>query len=234
MTIDSEKYRNELKYIISDSEMVILQKRIENLCCLDENTINGTYNISSVYFDDYGNDYYYANENGEDPRDKFRIRIYNHSDNVINLECKRKERGKTKKESCPLTKEQAEQILNGNISVIDLNNKVLNKLILLMRTKLLKPVTIVEYDRIPYINKNGNVRITFDMNLSSNCKVSDFFDGNKNKRPVMPKGYLLLEVKFNEYLPDEIYRALQINVLQQTAFSKYYLCRKYSLKGSKI
>ena len=90
---------------------------------------------------------------------------------------------------------------------------------------------IVEYERIPYICQNGNVRVTFDINISSSADVKNFLNGDIPVRPVMPSGWQLMEVKFDEFLPDYIYRALNLGNLQQTAFSKYYLCRKYAQKG---
>ena len=38
-----------------------------------------------------------------------------------------------------------------------------------------------------------------------------------------------VEVKFDEYLPDFIYLNLNLGLLQHTAYSKYYLCRKHAL-----
>ena len=90
------------------------------------------------------------------------------------------------------------------------------------------PVVIVEYERIPFVYKNGNVRITFDTHLASSSDVTNFFAEKIHKRPVMPVGYHLMEVKFDEYLPDVIYRCLNLEQLQQTTYSKYYLCRKYT------
>jgi hypothetical protein len=85
----------------------------------------------------------------------------------------------------------------------------------------------VEYDRIPYIYNCGNVRVTLDMNVASSLKLDSFFDEVIPKRPIMPQGIHLLEVKWDEYLPDVIYKALQLDSLYQTAYSKYYLCRRY-------
>ena len=79
------------------------------------------------------------------------------------------------------------------------------------------------------MHKNGNVRITLDTNISSSKDVARFLDESIPKRPIMPMGQQLLEVKFDEYLPDVIHHNLQLHSLSQTAFSKYYLCRKYSL-----
>lgn len=226
-----DQYRHELKYVISKAQIPLMRTRIEPFMRLDSHaTLGGSYTIRSVYFDDYYNSCYYENENGTDPREKFRIRIYNHSSNRVGLECKRKERGKTLKRSCILTKTQAEMLINSDEIAIDNQPSLLRKMLLQMNTKLLHPVTIVEYERIPYICQYGNVRVTFDMNISSSVCFDSFFNDRISKRPIMPPGMHLLEVKFDEYLPDYIYNALNLGTLQQTSYSKYYLCRRYALK----
>ena len=211
-------------------EMIQIQNRIQNLIPLDTHTgANGTYSIRSLYFDDYENRCFYENENGTDPREKFRIRIYNHSTERITLECKRKERGKTLKTSCPLNVEQTKILMEGRaIPDISSQPEVLRKLTLQMLTKRMRPVVIVEYERIPYVYQNGNVRVTLDMNVSSSKDIARFLDECIPKRPIMPVGQQLLEVKFDEYLPDFIHHNLQLDSLTQTAYSKYYLCRKFT------
>lgn len=226
-----DQYRHELKYIISGAQIPLLRARIEPFMQRDPHVSeSGLYNIRSLYFDDYYNSCYYENENGTDPREKFRIRIYNHSFERISLECKRKERGKTLKKACLLTRSQVETIIRNGEMKIESQPPLLRKMLLQIQTRLLHPVTIVEYERIPLICQNGNVRVTFDTNVSSSA-VENFFHDEISRRPVMPPGHQLMEVKFDEYLPDYIYRALNLGTLQLTAYSKYYLCRKYALKG---
>ena len=224
------KFRHELKYVISLGQIPMIQNRIRHLLPQDPNAgPTGSYTIRSLYFDDYENRCYYENENGTDPREKFRIRIYDHSTEKITLECKRKEHGKTLKTSCPLTVEQTRLLMAGKpIPDIAKQPPVLQKLTVLMLTKRMRPVVIVEYDRIPYVYPNGNVRITLDTNIASSSDVGSFLDETIPKRPVMPLGQQLLEVKYDEYLPDFIYRSLQLHSLGQTAFSKYYICRKFT------
>lgn len=226
-----QKYRHELKYVISTAQVPLLKSRISGLMQQDPHAgSDGIYNIRSLYFDDYSNRCYYENENGTDPREKFRIRIYNHSADRITLECKRKERGKTKKFSCPLTREQTEQLIHGiPLQLSDACPPLLKKFTIEMRTRSLRPVVVVEYERIPYIYKSGNVRVTFDTQISSSAKVIEFLSDTLPRRPIMPVGQHLMEVKFDEYLPDFIYRNLNLSTLQQTSYSKYYLCRKFSL-----
>lgn len=223
------KYRHELKYICTAAQLALLQGRIHRLLPLDSHAgESGIYTIRSLYFDDYYDRCYYENENGTDPREKFRIRIYNGSKDRISLELKKKERGKTLKLSCPLTEEQCRTLMKGELLPDSKDyDPVLQKLLLFMRTTLMKPKIIVEYDRVPYVYKLGNVRITLDKNISSSNQIEKFLDKEICKRPIMPAGWHVLEVKFDEFLPDYIKSTLQLDSLRQTAFSKFYLCRRF-------
>lgn len=229
--LEQTKYRHELKYICTAAQLALLQGRIHHLMPLDSHVAgSGMYTIRSLYFDDYYDRCYYENENGTDPREKFRIRIYNGSTDRISLELKKKERGKTLKLSCPLTEEQCRILMRGEPLPDSRDyDPVLQKLLLLMRTTLMKPKIIVEYDRVPYIYKLGNVRVTLDKNISSSNRIETFLDKEIYRRPIMPTGWHVLEVKFDEFLPDYIKTALQLDSLRQTAYSKFYLCRKYSI-----
>lgn len=229
--MEERKYRHELKYICTAAQLALIQSRIHHLIPLDSHVgKSGTYNIRSLYFDDYYDKCYYENENGTDPREKFRIRIYNASKEKISLELKKKERGKTLKLSCPLTEEQCRILMKGELLPDSKEyDPVLQKLLLQMKTALLKPKIIVDYDRVPYVYRLGNVRITLDKNISSSNRLETFLDKEIYKRPIMPAGWHVLEVKFDEFLPDYIRNALQLDSLKQTAFSKFYLCRKFVL-----
>lgn len=229
MNEKNTKYRHELKYPVTNAQLALLKGRIDHLIPLDSHVVGGSYQIRSLYFDDYDDRCLKENEDGTDPREKFRIRIYNHSLDRITLECKRKERGKTHKVSCPLTLEQTKLLMAGKrVPDIASQPPLLQKLTVQMLTRRMRPVVIVEYDRIPYVYKNGNVRITLDTNIRSCSAVEKFLEEKLPGRPVMPLGQQLLEVKYDEYLPDFIYRNLQLHSLRQTAFSKYYICRKYT------
>ena len=226
----NDKYRHELKYPISGNELEIIKNRIRMLMEADANVgSEGQYNVSSLYFDDLYNSCYYDKENGVDPREKFRIRIYNHDISRISLECKRKERGKILKTSCNISIEQAEKLCRGEyLRNIANQHSLLQRFTEQMMSRGLHPVIIVEYNRMPFVYRFGNVRVTFDKELSSSVEVTNFLSGQIKKRPIMPRDMHLLEVKYDEYIPDVIYNALQIDNLEQMAFSKYSLCRKYT------
>lgn len=226
---DVEKFRNELKYVCTEGQLQLILARIQAFCPRDPHAgENGVYNIRSVYFDDLQNRCYYENENGVDPREKFRIRIYNASDRRITLECKRKEHGMTHKDSCPLTKAQCSMILEGYLPQEQADTELLRKFYKLYEQDHLRPKVIVAYERTPFVFGPGNVRITFDRNIGSSTDIGSFFEPYLPLRPVLPTGRHVLEVKYDEFLPDFLYGMMNLRDLQQTAFSKYYLCRKFT------
>lgn len=226
------KYRHELKYLCSDAELLALKTRLKNVLTPDSHTDDtGCYYIRSMYFDDYDNTCVYENEDGTGPREKWRIRIYGCSDETIKLECKRKDHGMIQKKACNLTLEQFNELRNPRSRILPRADypELLNRFIILKRTRLFHPSTIVSYERTPFICSNGNVRVTFDRNITSSSQYDSFFDKELRQRPIMERGRQLLEVKYDEYIPDYIFHAIQARNMQQTTFSKYYLCRRYQL-----
>lgn len=225
------QYRHEYKYPLTRGQILIEDAKISAIAMKDEHAGDkGCYNIRSLYFDDYEDSCYMDNVNGVDRREKYRIRIYNHSKSFIHLEMKQKIWGKTHKEACVISLSQCEQLMKGQIPAdIEPEQKVLHKLAYLMAVKLMRPVVIVDYDRVPYVyrTQDANVRVTFDSNITSCSDTDAFFDEKVSGRGVLPIGQALMEVKFDSFLPDEIYSLLQLNGLSVSTFSKYYLCRKF-------
>jgi len=222
-------YRHELKYTIDVCHVELLKHRLPEIIDTDSHTgINGSYQVRSLYFDDYYNSCYYDNENGNDPREKFRIRIYNGSDKRISLELKRKQNGKTFKQSCPINRKQTEQLIAGQmLSWDDDAPPLLKKFFIWQQTRYGQPKVIVDYNRYPFIYPDGNVRITLDTDITSSVCFDRFFCDDVLGRPIMPAGQHLLEVKYDEFIPDHIFNSIQTNKLTRTTFSKYYLCRKF-------
>lgn len=184
------EYRHELKYVITAAQQALLENRIQGLIKPDSHVgADGMYHIRSLYFDDYYNSYYKENEIGSDPREKFRIRIYNAGTGRISLELKRKEHGMTQKLSCRLTEEQCRELMAGRPLPMDPSYPpVLQKLNLQMRTRLLRPRIIVEYDRIPYVDPLGNTRITLDLNIRSSSYTSLFLTEQPPCGPLCRRG----------------------------------------------
>jgi len=234
--LEAANFRHEFKYCCSEAQLACLQHRLGVFLKTDQNADEaGKYSIRSMYFDDMYDTCFYENENGTDPREKFRIRFYEQRYNLIRLECKRKVNGMTQKLSCKLDKETCEKILSGKDAPgfleMQPDNPVWNLFANKWNTDHFRPSVIVEYDRTTYVCEMGNVRITFDRNVSSASANEYFFEPRLMKRPVMPTGMQLLEVKYDQYLPDYIYKSLELDSLQRTAYSKYYLCRKFTIQS---
>lgn len=220
------EYRVENKYLVSDADLAVLAGRLQIVMKQDEHQNGDCYEIRSLYFDDLLNHCMQENDAGVDQRHKFRIRIYDSSASLIHLEIKEKIRGLTRKKACDLTKEECEEIMDGSIPFVFGDRKPLNLLLLKMRCEKMQPKAIIAYERTAFIHPSGNVRITFDRNIMATEVLDSFFDEKLvGLVPVLPAGMHVLEVKYDEFLPDFIAEQLEIGTLNQTAFSKYYLGR---------
>ena len=234
----SEKqYRHEYKYLISPHEYYILRSRLAPILQQDKNAKSPDgYHIRSLYFDDVYDSSLYEKNAGVQEREKFRIRIYDKSNSVIKLERKGKMGNFINKESAPLSLEEYYAILNGKTSYLAQSRYPVKKLFYArMKTNLLKPSVIVDYERDAFIYPVSQVRVTFDKHLSTVGGSLDVFDETSHiPLPTMYEKSVIMEVKYNEVLPDIVRDRLCVNASMQ-ALSKYVLCRmaleNYNLKG---
>lgn len=195
----------------------------------------GLYYIRSLYLDTPDNMCYFDTENGTDLRDKYRIRIYNADKSFILLEKKSKKRQMTKKQSCVISEDLCRNLMAGTGVIIeDDMSEIQKQLLYQLMAGGYKPAVIVEYVRYPFVEKNGNVRVTFDEQISSSHDFSHFLDKEIIKRPILGVGQSIMEVKWDAFLPDYIKMQLQLDSLQWMSFSKYYLCRKYNTLGGMV
>jgi len=225
------RYRHEYKYYLNYQQYNILLLKAKGFLSLDSHVDStDSYTIRSLYFDDINNSCFYENEAGSDPRAKYRIRYYNNDISRINLEKKIKTRGMTLKESCDLTIAECQKLISGKIIDFSDNTPTIKKRLLSeMMIKNMMPKIIVTYERIPFVYSVGNVRITFDKNICSSNQTENFLFGNYINRPVLSPGTSILEVKWDEIMPKHIKDIMKLDDLQWTAFSKYYMCRRYHL-----
>ena len=224
-------YRVENKYLVSDQDILVLQGRLQGIMSPDSHQKDGCYTIRSLYFDDAWDRCMEENEAGIDQRQKFRIRIYDPQSDVIHLEIKEKNRGLTKKIACSLSREEADKIIDGKLPFCLDSRKPLNLLQLRARDALMRPKAIIAYERTAFVSPIGNVRITFDRNIMASRSCGNLFQQTvPEMTPVLPTGMHVLEVKYDEFLPDYIANTIELGNLQRIAFSKYYLGR-LAIKG---
>ena len=221
--------RHELKYFINPAELEMLRARLSPVLKLDSHCKNGEpYAIRSLYFDDIDDTAYYDKTAGVMHRDKYRIRIYRHSDKEIFLERKRKLGDLIQKSSVQITRRLCEQLISGDPRGLQTSSSpLLQEMYVQMRTRLLHPVVIVDYLREAYQHPAENVRITFDTQLRSGLHSRDLF--NPDLPTVCPhdRNLEILEVKFDRYLPSHIQALLAGINVDRSAISKYVLCRRF-------
>ncbi|NMO97589.1 polyphosphate polymerase domain-containing protein [Paenibacillus lemnae] len=223
------KYRNELKFFINRHQHHVMSTRLRSLIAQDQHVgSTGEYHIRSLYFDDMDNTALHEKLGGIARRAKYRIRIYNISDNVIHLEKKIKMRDYIAKVKEPITREMYEQILQGNLEVLYVPDKpLLMEMYHQMKHRRLAPKVIVDYVREPYVYTHGNVRITFDKELRTGLHQTDIFNKDLTSIRALDEDLMILEVKYDDYLPEYIRAAVQMEGLQKQSASKYVICRKY-------
>ena len=88
----------------------------------------------------------------------------------------------------------------------------------------MRPRTIVDYEREPWIMDEGTVRITFDTDVRAAVGSYDIFDSTLPALSVLEPGKLIMEVKFTEMLPQILRNLLPPQAAEFTAVSKYVLC----------
>lgn len=221
-------FRHELKYIINISDYYKIQNTLKNIAKIDTNaTDNNSYKIRSLYFDNCYDKARFEKLNGLNNRSKFRIRFYNNNTNFIRLEKKSKVNGLCVKVSELISKEDCSKILLGDTKFLyESNSPLYNDLYVAMKVDLLRPKVIVDYIRQAFIYAPGNVRITLDKNIKTGLASINFLDSAVSTKSVIPDEKMVLEVKWDEYLPEIIQNCIQVSRCV-TSLSKYELCRSY-------
>lgn len=230
--MNGKKFRHELKYYINYYEYEILRKKLNSVLRQDKYSVDEQgYHIRSLYFDNLHDNDLYEKNYGILKRKKIRIRIYNTSDNVIKLERKYRYGEYICKESVSLSREEYQKILNYEYDFLrEKEGPLFRDFYLYLRSENLTPKIIVDYTREAYVGNESDVRITFDKELSAANNTFDVFNKDIVTVEALPYPLLIMEVKFNEYLPTYIRRLLDLESHNRSAISKYVICREMGKK----
>lgn len=221
------QFRHEWKHEILYVDMLSLRSRLSAILQQDSHAVNGRYKIRSLYFDNFRDKALLEKNNGVNTREKFRVRYYNDDLSFILLEKKSKAGGLCSKEQAVITLEEARLIANKDMESLSKSEKPLVKeLCYKMRTEGLEPKTIVDYIREPFVYAPGNVRVTLDYDIRTGLTGTDFLSPDC---VMVPAGNapIILEVKWDEFLPAVIRDLVQVPGTHTSAFSKYAACRIY-------
>lgn len=226
---DPIQFRHELKHYINMADYVCLRQRLRAVAWPDQHTgEDGNYKIRSLYFETPDDKALREKLNGIDRREKFRIRYYNNDTSFIKLEKKTKINGLGNKQSAGLTKEECEKLIEGDTGWMrDSKQPLIIELYTKMQFQQLRPKTVVDYVREPYLYEPGNVRITIDREIETGIYSKDFFNQDLPTIRTNAENVMILEVKYDEFLPDIIRDMIQIKNRKATAFSKYAVSRMF-------
>lgn len=220
-------FRHEWKHEINVSDMIALRHRLRAVAWMDEHAADGKYQIRSLYFDTLSDKALREKLDGVNIREKFRIRYYNRDTSLIHLEKKSKRGGLGSKQSAVLTREEAQAIVDGDYGwMMESARPLVQELYAKMMFQGLRPRAIVDYTREPYVYPPGNVRVTLDYDIRTGLFSTDFLNPQCVTIPA-GEAPAILEVKWDEYLPDIIRDAVQLEGRRAGAFSKYATCRMY-------
>ncbi|MBP3902555.1 MAG: polyphosphate polymerase domain-containing protein [Blautia sp.] len=222
----STKFRHEWKHEITYADRIAIRQRLRAIAGPDPHAVNGIYEIRSLYFDNLYDKALREKVDGVNRREKFRIRYYNGNTDYITLEKKSKLNGLCNKVSARISAEEADAIVRGDYTKMLSGSSLVQELYAKMMSQGLRPMTIVDYSREPFVYGPGNVRVTIDYNIRTGLRCTDFLNTDCVTVPA-GDAPAILEVKWDEYLPDIIRDAVQLPGRRGTAFSKYAACRVY-------
>ena len=220
-------YRHECKHYITPYDRFVLRDRLRAVCRSDSHAIDGKYLIRSLYFDNLDDMALREKLDGVNIREKFRIRYYNGDKSFICLEKKSKYDSLGTKDQARLTEAEAQALVDGDLSwMTDTDRPLVRELYTKMTIQGLRPMVIVDYTREPFVYGPGNVRVTFDYNIRTGLKSVDFLNPDCMTIPVMDDP-IILEVKWDGFLPSIIRDIVQLDGRRTSGYSKYAACRMY-------
>lgn len=221
-----DHYRHEFKFLISPNAAQLLKLRLPYLMERDPHAgQEGQYTIRSLYFDDPNFTAFREKVDGVDNRTKYRIRCYNGDTSHCRLERKEKKGNLTRKTGQSITPRDVLALQNRTFSGCpDHPQGLCEELRMLCFSAGLKPMVLVDYDRTPFVCADGNTRITLDENLRTRPYCTDLFDSCQSMIPVLDANEVILEVKFDDYLPGYLRDALADIPKTTLAISKFAMC----------
>lgn len=217
--------RKEIRYSIDYMEYQNIMQLLKIAMAKDRNAKeDGTYKIKTMYFDNYHKEIAINKKHDINDVKKYRIRMYNNDDTNIFLERKTNENGYIKKKKVSIEKETVCNIIEGNIKgLLEEEPNLKTELYLNMNLKQLRPSFVLEYERIAFTDDVSKTRITIDRNVKSTINCYNFFEDIEEPH----NNKIILEIKYESYLPDYIKKIITSIEGKQIEKSKF---RKETIK----
>lgn len=221
-------YRHEYKCQIDLFSAEEMRWRLLNTTKRDiHGGLEGSYRVRSLYFDTPEDRALREKINGVPLREKFRIRYYNDDLGNIRLEKKSRFYSLGEKQSVSLNIQEVRQLLQGEDEwLLDRKELLLQELYMERRQRRLQPKVMIEYCREAFICETGNTRITLDRNIRVGTPGENFLQEDALTVPLY-HSEVILEVKWDAFLPDVIREITILPRGHAMAFSKYAAGRIY-------
>jgi len=213
--------RFEYKYVISYADYFKIKDLIAGMLEHDQHGDEVDYPVNSIYLDDIV--YTGASDKafGHEVHQKYRIRFYERLDQM-KLELKQKIGDVSTKFSTPINQEIYEGIMTQNLDVFQkyIDDKLIRRYMVDMLKNNLEPKVTINYKREAYKDSTDNLRVTFDHSLFGDWFHEDDF---KSSIQLLSSNKLIMEVKYEFYLPENVKIILDKIKPEQVAYSKYFL-----------
>ena len=220
--------RKELKYYISYKEYIVLSNLLRKILQQDkhvQDSLKG-YFIRSLYFDNLDNKNFEDKMAGIEERSKYRLRIYDTNAKWVKFEIKNKLNDNITKETATISRDDAIEIQNLNYEVmLKYNNPILNKAYIEFKKSCYYPVVLVDYLRDAFVYDANKIRIAFDRFLKSSSLQLDIFKSGPILIPQLKRDIVVMEIKYDHFIPEFIRQIIQIPAFERSAISKYCIGR---------
>lgn len=221
--------RREEKYLLTLEEALRCAARFERVLTPDEFSIDGSYEIRSLYFDTPDDRDFHDKLTEQNCRQKIRLRIYSSSDSHAKLELKQKENVFQKKSTLLITRADALALIDGRFSVLlNYGTPFAGEMFALLTEGCYRPRTIIEYRRRAFMAKENNIRLTFDSDIRALEGDYRLFFRDLPFYPVLPGDQVIFEVKYNRFLLSYIMDVIRCVDRRSVSASKYCLGRSLS------
>ncbi len=218
--------RHEEKFLLSPAEALYTRGLLDALLCRDSHSLAGAYFIRSLYFDTTDAADYTDKVLGVSERRKVRLRLYDTSARRVRLEVKEKSGSYSHKTGVWMSRADARRLIEGDTGPLFADaGAEARRIWLNFARELRRPAALIDYERTAWTMPVERVRITLDEHVRA-AKSSALFDPGVPMVGVHSDRAVILEVKYDRYLPAYMRRALSSVCAQSMSISKYGAARE--------
>lgn len=219
--------RHEEKFLLNPGEAALARNLLDGVLHRDGYSAGGAYYIRSLYFDTPFDNDYTDKVLGVSDRRKVRLRIYDTAADTARLELKEKQGIYSHKTGVTLTRAQALALIVGEREFLCRSpDAAARRAGNLLVQEARRPVVLVDYERTAWTMPVERVRITLDEHVRA-ARSHALFDAGLPMVGVHSGGAVILEVKYDRFLPGHIRRMLSAVQGQGMSISKYAAAREF-------